>query len=216
MTEPRPRGPRTDARRNDALILHTAARVLAEDPNATLQRIADEAGVVRLTIYRRYRNRDALRRAIFEAAAVEAKAVIADATERDLDPVAALRALIVEMAAIIQRYPLLAVADQWQPKPGDPHRPSPPPASRGMHQAVFALVKRGQRDGVLRADLPAELLPQAITGTLHVVTRFARSLRADPDALGAQVADLLLHGFTTQPAGRANAPTRPDRTTRKP
>jgi AcrR family transcriptional regulator len=205
MTEPRQRGPRTDARRNDALILHTAAHVLAEDPNATLQRIADEAGVVRLTIYRRYRNRDALRRAIFEAAAVEAKAVIADAAQRDLDPVAALRALIVEMAAIIQRYPLLAVAGEWQPKPGAPHRPSPSPASRSMHQAVFALVKRGQRDGVLRADLPPQLLPQAITGTLHIVTRFARSLRADPDALGIQVADLLLDGFTTQPGGHTNA-----------
>ena len=175
--------------------------MLADDPNATLQRIADEAGLVRLTIYRRYRNRDALRRAIFDAAAVEAKASIADAAARDLDPVAALRALIVEMAAIIQRYPLLAVADEWQPRPGEAHRPSPPPASRSMHQAVFALVKRGQREGTLRADLPPELLPQAITGTLHIVTRFARSLRADPEALGAQVADLLLDGFATRSLG---------------
>jgi hypothetical protein len=65
-----------------------------------------------------------------------------------------------------------------------------------MHQAVFELVKRGQREGVLRADLPPELLPQAITGTLHVVTRFARSLRTDPDEIGAMVAELLLNGFT--------------------
>jgi hypothetical protein len=46
-----------------------------------------------------------------------------------------------------------------------------------------------------------ELLPQAITGTLHVVIRFARTLRADPDAIGAQIADLLLDGFATRPAG---------------
>ncbi|MEW9528437.1 hypothetical protein [Microbispora sp. NPDC049125] len=39
------------------------------------------------------------------------------------------------------------------------------------------------------------MLPQAITGTLHVVTRFARALRADPATIGPQVADLLLDGF---------------------
>jgi AcrR family transcriptional regulator len=62
----------SDALRNDRLILEAAARVLAEDPKATMQRIADEAGVARLTVYRRYRDREALRRAIFEAAAAEA------------------------------------------------------------------------------------------------------------------------------------------------
>lgn len=193
----RRRSRRSDTQRNDQLILRTAARVLADDPHATIQRIADEAGLVRMTLYRRYRNRDALRRGIFDAAAAEANAVIDEALDADLDPVTALRALIVEMAAIIQRYPVLAVTAEWQPKPGDPHRPSPPPPARRMHQAVYTLVKRGQHEGVLRADLPPELLPQAITGTLHTVSRFARSLRADPDALGTQVAELLLNGFAT-------------------
>jgi AcrR family transcriptional regulator len=193
---PRRRGPRSDARANDALILTTAARVLAEDPNAGVQRIADEAGLVRMTVYRRFRNRQALREAIFETAAAEAQQAITNALDGDPDPRAALRALIIEMAAIIQRYPLLAVSSAWQPLPADSHRPSPPPASRRMHQTVFALVKRGQQEGVLRRDLPPELLPQAITGTLHVVTRFARSLRTDPATIGPQVADLLLDGFS--------------------
>ncbi|MFG1682579.1 hypothetical protein ACGFNP_20605 [Nonomuraea sp. NPDC049269] len=145
---------------------------------------------------RRFRNRQALREAIFETAAAEAQQAITNALDGDPDPRAALRALIIEMAAIIQRYPLLAVSSAWQPLPADSHRPSPPPASRRMHQTVFALVKRGQQDGVLRRDLPPELLPQAITGTLHVVTRFARSLRTDPATIGPQVADLLLDGFS--------------------
>jgi AcrR family transcriptional regulator len=176
------------------LIISAAARVLAEDPNATMQRIAEEAGLVRMTVYRRFRNRQALRLAIFETAAREAQHVIS-AAEGDLDPVAALRALIVEMAAIIRRYPLLAVSSEWQPLPADTHRPSLPPASRRMRQAILALVKRGQHEGLLRDDLPPELLPQAIIGTLHVVTRFARTLRADPATIGPQVADLLLDGF---------------------
>jgi hypothetical protein len=64
-----------------------------------------------------------------------------------------------------------------------------------MQQAVLTLVRRGQRQGALRSDLPAELLPQAIAGTLRVTLRFARSLGTDPAVTGAQVADLLLDGF---------------------
>ena len=191
---------RTDAQRNDARILEAAARVLSEDPHATIQRIADEAGLVRLTVYRRYPNRDALRRAIFEAAAVEARAVVDDALSRDLDAVDSLRALIVEMASIAQRYPLLSVGTDLQPLPTDARRPTPPPMSRAMQHAVIELVERGQRQGTLRSDLPAELLPQAIAGTLRVTLRFARSLNADPAQLGAQVADLLLNGFAASSA----------------
>ncbi|MBF6171538.1 TetR/AcrR family transcriptional regulator [Nocardia blacklockiae] len=199
-TPGRRRGPRSDALRNDEQILRTAARVLAEDPAATIQRVADEAGVTRMTVYRRYRNREALRAAIYDIAAVEAHRALTDAADRELDTVAALRELIGVMAAIIQRYPVLSTNTAWQPLPGDKHRPSPPAAARRMHYAVFDLVKRGQREGVLRSDLPPELLPQAIVGTLHIVNRFAHSLRADPDRIGSQVADLLLTGFTNRSA----------------
>lgn len=187
------RGPRSDARRNDERILLAAARVLAEDPNATIQRIADEAGVVRLTVYRRYQNRDALRQAIFEAAAAEAHGVVLDTADRD--PVTCLRDLIMAMAHIAVRYPLLLVGTDLQPLPSDVRRPTPPPLSRAMQRAVLDLVRRGQETGALRTDLPAELLPQAIVGTLRIALRFARSLKADPDLVGTQVADLLLDGF---------------------
>ncbi|HEY1698998.1 MAG TPA: helix-turn-helix domain-containing protein [Trebonia sp.] len=204
-SEPRRRGPRTDAQRNDERILRAAARVLAEDPRATIARIADEAGVVRLTVYRRYANREALRRAIFEAAAGEAQQAIANALESGQDTVECLRAAIIGMAAIAQRYPLLSVGTDLQPLPGEARRPVPPPASRVMHQALFDLVRRGQEEGALRADLPAEILPQAIVGTLRIRLRFARSLGSDPERVGEQVADLLLHGFAPR-AGAAAEP----------
>lgn len=192
----RQRGPRSDAQRNDARILEAAAHVLTEDPRASIQRIADEAGVVRLTVYRRYPNRDALRRAIFEAAAGEANEVLGEIAHEEPDPVEGLRRVIIAMARIALRYPLLSVGTDLQPLPGDARRPTPPPASRAMQRAMLELVGRGRREGVLRSDLPAELLPQAIVGTLRTTLRFARSLRADPEPIGAQVADLLLNGFT--------------------
>lgn len=111
------------------------------------------------------------------------------------DPVEALRRLIIEMAAIAQRYPLISVGTDLEPSPGDTRMPAAPPQSREMRKAVLALVRRGQDEGRLRRDLPPELLPQAIVGTLRITLRFARSLGTDPGAVGAQVADLLLHGF---------------------
>lgn len=192
---PRQRGPRTDARRNDQLILQAAARVLAEDPRASIQRVADEAGVVRVTVYRRYPNRDALRRAIFDTAGAEAGQAIADAQAIHADPVGALRQVIIEMARIGQRYPLLSVGTDLQPAAEARRRPVPPPASRAMQRELLNLIRRGQDEGILRTDLPAELLPQAIVGTLHIALRFARSLGTDPDLIGPRTADLLLHGF---------------------
>jgi AcrR family transcriptional regulator len=192
---PRQRGQRSDAQRNDARILEAAARLLAEDPRASIQCIAEEAGVVRLTVYRRYPNREALRTAIFEAAAAEAHQVLTEVADQDVDPVAGLRLLIMAMAGIAARYPLLSVGTDLQPLPGDARRPTPPPASRAMHRAVLDLIRRGQQRGVLRSDLPAELLPQAIVGTLRTTLRFASSLGVDQERLGAQVADLLLDGF---------------------
>ena len=57
-----------------------------------------------------------------------------------------------------------------------------------MRRAVLGLVRRGQELGVLRADLPAELFPQAIVGTLRMTSRSS-------SVLGAHVADPLLDGF---------------------
>lgn len=51
---------------NNSSLLLTAARVLSEQPNATLQFIADEAGISRTTIFNRYPTRDALLRALCE------------------------------------------------------------------------------------------------------------------------------------------------------
>lgn len=130
-----------------------------------------------------------------EAAATEAEQVISDEVDRDHDVVSRLRATIVAMAGIAQRYPLLSVGTDLEPLPHQTRRPKPPPVSNAMQEALITLIRHGQQCGELRRDLPAELLPQAIVGTLRVVLRFARSLQTDPSLVGEQVADLLLDGF---------------------
>lgn len=56
----RPRRVRADAERSTARILAAAEEVLAVDPSATLERIADAAGLARATVHRRFSSRKAL------------------------------------------------------------------------------------------------------------------------------------------------------------
>ncbi|MGW4784589.1 TetR family transcriptional regulator [Streptomyces sp. HUAS TT11] len=57
---------RADAERNMARILDAAEEVLAVEPNASLERIADAAGLGRATVHRRFPSRTALLDALAE------------------------------------------------------------------------------------------------------------------------------------------------------
>ncbi|WP_250009050.1 TetR/AcrR family transcriptional regulator [Actinoplanes sp. M2I2] len=57
---------RADAERSTARILEAAETVLADNPNASLERIGDVAGVARATVHRRFASRQALLDALSE------------------------------------------------------------------------------------------------------------------------------------------------------
>ncbi|MBU2665291.1 TetR/AcrR family transcriptional regulator [Actinoplanes bogorensis] len=63
-TESRPRRIRADAERSTARILEAALVVLAADPAAPMERIADAAGLARATVHRRFPTRRALLEAL--------------------------------------------------------------------------------------------------------------------------------------------------------
>jgi AcrR family transcriptional regulator len=54
------RGERADAQQSTARILAAAKTVLTADPNASLEQIAEEAGLARATVHRRFSSRQAL------------------------------------------------------------------------------------------------------------------------------------------------------------
>jgi AcrR family transcriptional regulator len=184
-------GLRADALRNQRTILQAAARLLVEDPSASMQAIADAAGVSRPTVYRRFPSRDELIDAIRNEALAEVLERLEAAAASQEPAAAALERLIRELAGVAARYPLLMELFRR----GQQHGPPPQkPALPQVTRAFDALVARGRRDGTLRADLRADILRQVTIGGLAVALRLGHESGRDPDAIGSDVASVVLGG----------------------
>ncbi|MCW2952672.1 MAG: transcriptional regulator [Conexibacter sp.] len=184
-------GLRSDARRNQRTILQAAARLLAEDPSASMQAIADAAGVSRPTVYRRFPRRDELIDAIRAEAMAEVLERLEAAAASQEPAAAALERLIRELAGVAARYPLLMELFRKTQHEG------PPPQKRALPQAARAfdaLVARGLRDGTLRAGLRADVLRQVTIGGLAVALRLGHETGRDSDEIGSDVASIVLGG----------------------
>ena len=184
-------GLRADARRNERTILQTAARLLAEDPSASMQAIADAAGVSRPTVYRRFLSRDALIDAIRNEALAEVLERLEAAAASQEPAAGALERLIRELAGVAARYPLLLELFRRGQQHGPPaQKPALPQVAR----AFDALVARGLRDGTLRTGLRADVLRQVTIGGLAVALRLGHASGRDPEEIGSDVASIVLGG----------------------
>jgi AcrR family transcriptional regulator len=146
VTRP-PRRRRAEARRSIAAIVDAAVRVLSQRPEASIEDIAQAAGVTRQTVYAHYPSRQALLNAAIDRVTEDAVAAMDTA---DLDqgaPAAALLRLVNAGWQTFERYPLLLRLSQADPQ-----------ADQQRHQPVLArlerLVKRGQATGDFDPQLP--------------------------------------------------------------
>jgi AcrR family transcriptional regulator len=177
---------RADARRNVRSILEAAARVLADDPAASMQVIAETAEVSRPTVYRHFANREELIEAIELEAMTQAREKFAAAAASSEPAAAALEHLILDLAGIVVSYPLLASLF------GKGKRHEGPP--EGLFEAFGSLVDRGSRDGTLRPGLRGEVLGPATMGALIFSLKAGHLRGSDPLDVGAEVAAIVLGG----------------------
>ncbi|MDT9697999.1 helix-turn-helix domain-containing protein [Streptomyces sp. P17] len=182
---------RADAERSVRAILEAAERVLAEDAGASMEQIAEAAGLTRITVHRRFANRQAL----LEALAVSAKQQLLDAiADARPDSAPALVALYRVTANVLRvksswRYTLSHAA---------PHTETTAALWEDINARTLRLIARVQSEGLIApgADLKwtrqvyIALLSEAINRpdadqdpALH-----------EPDVLAALVIDTLLHG----------------------
>jgi len=157
----RPR--RADAERSIAKIVSAARACLSRMPDATIDDIAKEAGVGRMTLYGHFRTRPEL----VEAALVEALRLgeetlsAVDLTGHARDALARLLAsswsLIAESTALLEAAQAVLPAGRIR----DLHTASA--------ERMEDLIRRGQKQGVFRTDLPITWL----LGAVHYILKGA-------------------------------------------
>lgn len=101
---PEPRQRRSDARRNIEAILDAAGRLLANSPSASMQEIAEAAGVHRATVHRHFASKEDLLRAVREEALDAFIQVLEDHSDQDGDPEAILRSATSDALVNGDRY----------------------------------------------------------------------------------------------------------------
>lgn len=182
---------RADAERSVRAILEAAERVLAQDAGASMEQIAEAAGLTRITVHRRFANRQAL----LEALAVSAKQQIIDAIEEARpDSAPALVALYRVTANVLR------VKNTWRFTLS--HATAHTPATVALWAEIDAhtvkLLTRVQGEGLLAPDADLEWTRQVYYALLsEALDRPGADqdpAAQDPDALAALVIDTLLHG----------------------
>ncbi len=154
-THPTPRPLRRDAERNRGLIVDAARRVFAEvGLDATMDQIAERAGVGVATVYRRFPDKGLLIEALFEARLAEIDAIVEDCLALD-DPWLGLSGFLERTMDLITcdrgLSELLAGSADGRDRVAATRARIAPKAE--------VLLRRAQESGVVRADLAASDLP---------------------------------------------------------
>ncbi len=143
--EDRASEPRADARRSELRILDAARDLLAADPYASLQRVADASGVHRATVYRHFASREELISRLYAAWLQDVGAVVAGLDPEAPDVLAELR----RVTRSIYRTNLVWKTFAWAPA-----FPSSYAAPRdGMIDVLERAFTRARDEGVLRGDM---------------------------------------------------------------
>jgi AcrR family transcriptional regulator len=181
---------RADARRNVAAILDAATDCLARDPETSIAGIAAAAGVGRITLYGHFSTRAELVDAVL-ARTIEHADAILGATDTGGDPAGALARLVAASWQIVHQFSNIRLAAQ---------RELPAERIRGVHDPILrrvrALIRRGQRAGAFRTDLPEQWLTTTVFSLMHAAAEDAAAGRIQPGDAAGLISATLLAAFT--------------------
>jgi AcrR family transcriptional regulator len=176
---------RADAERSVRAILEAAERVLKADPAATLEQIAEAAGVARTTVHRRFTSRDALLAALTESAWRQIADAVDAARPATAPPLVALHHATAN---------ILAIKSGWTYALGQPALND---EIARLQEAVFGacdeVFRRAQEQGVIREGVDLAWARQVYLALINE-TVHGPSGAGDPDAAATRILDTLFHG----------------------
>jgi len=181
---------RADAERTVRAILEAAERVLSTNPAASMEQIAEAAGVARTTVHRRFASRESL-----------IAALAAWATQRFHDAVEAARPETAPPAVALYQVTanVLHVKIGWGFAMGA--LPTDVPEVARVHAEVLArcerLFARLRDAGLLRPDTDLDWARRVYYALMHEAAAQAPDTDAAIDTLATRVVDTLLYGTGT-------------------
>lgn len=190
---------RADAERSVRAILEAAERVLAEDPGASMEQIAEAAGVARTTVHRRFTSRQALIEALAASAKCQLMEAIEDAHLDTAPPLVALHRVTANT---------LRIKSVWRFTLGHHLADTTLTAMiwSEINDGSLEFFARAQREGLLAptADLAwarrvyYALLDEALHGNRADQEPDADQVRKNADVLATLIVDTLLRGVGSQ------------------
>lgn len=177
--EPVRRRRRADADRSRAAILAAAITLLDERIDASVERVAETAGVTRQTVYAHFPSRDVLLMAVVDELTRETLQTI-DALDLDHGPALDTLLQLIDLGwRSFEQHPLLLHLPQTA-GPDERHDP--------VVERFERLIRRGQRAGEISRDLPVTWLVDALIALGHAAGEAVAS-----DRLPAKKAAAALH-----------------------
>jgi AcrR family transcriptional regulator len=177
---------RVDAERSVTRILDAALDALADNPESSMAEIARRAGVVRATVYVHFPTREALIAAVTDRAMAEVTEAIEAAEPARGDPAEALGRIVTTAWRTLGRFHALVEINTRLPQAELHHR----------HHAVLAtlepLIKRGQRQGSFRADVPAAWHLAMLLALIHAASAELRAGRVPAEQIEAALVATVL------------------------
>ncbi|WP_103954794.1 TetR/AcrR family transcriptional regulator [Nonomuraea solani] len=178
---------RADAARNLERVLSMGARMLADDPSATIAAIAAAAGVDRRTVYRRFASREDLMAAVYGARYDAVEAAIEAARLREAPVAVALHRYVEGIVAVNRAWPV-ETSRMLREVTLQERR-------RRLIDEVDTFVRRATDEGLFRSDLPpgwvAAVLPPLMVHAAEDLPGLSAAQAADV------VVDTLLRGAGT-------------------
>lgn len=155
------RAKRADAVRNIEAIVAAATRLLAVNPDVSVNDIAKAAGVGRVTLYGHFDSRAALIGEVAGRAIADSDQALAK-VNLDGEPREVLGRLLETSWHLTHRYGALVVAASQALPPEQLRRSHDEPAAR-----VRLLLERGREAGEFRADVPIEWQVSVVQAIMH-------------------------------------------------